>query len=96
MIHFKRKINAKNKQKKDEGDSSEKSSNLFPDNNPITLCLEMIFLICISTFYLKYKYFKHHIISLVVLIIIGVLFFCSDYERFFGENFKSYIIVFII
>ena len=82
-------------QKKDEGDSSEKSSNLFPDNNPITLCLEMIFLICISTFCLKYKYFIHHIISLVVLIIIGVLFFCSDYKQFFGEHFKSYIIFII-
>ena len=92
---FQKEGKGEDKQEKDEGDSSEKSSNLFPDNNPITLCLEMIFLIFISTFCLKYKYFKHHIISLVVLIIIGILFFCSDYERFFGENFKSYIIFII-
>ena len=51
------------------------SNNLFPSNNPIVVCFEMTFLILISKYFLEYKYFKHHIISLIVLILIGLLFF---------------------
>ena len=67
-----------------DDDSSHESNNLFPNNNPITICFEMIFLICISICFLKYKYFKHHIISLIFLILIGIFFFVFSIEFSFN------------
>ena len=68
------------------------SNNLFPSNNPIVVCFEMTFLILISKYFLEYKYFKHHIISLIVLILIGLLFFfCFDIQ-----NFSTKFIILII
>ena len=50
-------------------------SNLFPNEDfMLTINLEMIVLILISICLLKYKYFKHHIISLVFSLISGI--FC--------------------
>ena len=69
------------------------SNNLFPSNNPIVVCFEMIFLILISKYFLEYKYFKHHIISLIVLILIGLLFFfCYDIR----SSFTKFIILIIL
>ena len=69
------------------------SNNLFPSNNPIVVCFEMTFLILISKYFLEYKYFKHHIISLIVLILIGLLFFfCYDIR----SSFTKFIILIIL
>ena len=49
-------------------------SNLFPNEDfMLTINLEMIVLILISICLLKYKYFKHHIISLVFSLIFGII-----------------------
>ena len=64
------------------------SGDNLPNNNPITFSTEMIVLICISTFCLKYKYFKHHIISLIILILIGIPFLV-----FYKFNLESSIIL---
>ena len=77
-----------------DNDPSHKSNNLFPNNNPITICFEMIFLICISISFLKYKYFKHHIISLIILILIGIIFiFYNIFRKYLKEE---YILPFIL
>ena len=69
------------------------SNNLFPSNNPIVVCFEMTFLILISKYFLEYKYFKHHIISLIVLIVIGLLFFfCYDIHN----SLTNFIILIIL
>ena len=47
-------------------------SNLLMFNDLIMLSLEMIFMVCISRSLLKYKYFKHHLISILFFIILGV------------------------
>ena len=77
-----------------DDDSSHESNNLFPSNNPITICFKMIFLICISICFLKYKYFKHHIISLIVLILIGITFFVLN--NVFSFRKRNVIIMFIL
>ena len=43
---------------------------LFQNNNYLTFCCEMVFLIFISAIFLKYKYFIHHKISSIILILI--------------------------
>ena len=48
-------------------------STLFPPNDFEMMSIEMIFLVCISKCLLKYKYFKHHIISIIIFIIIGTI-----------------------
>ena len=73
-------------------DIENQSSNLFPNNNPITLCSEMIFLTCISAIFLKYKYFKHHIISLIVLLLIGIFFVINFIFDELGRRFIIYLI----
>jgi hypothetical protein len=50
-------------------------SHLFPNNYLNLIFTEIIFLIFISAFLLKYKYFKHHIISLIFFLIINVICF---------------------
>ena len=47
-------------------------SNLLMFNDLIMLSLEMIFMVCISRLLLKYKYFKHHLISIFFFIILGI------------------------
>ena len=69
------------------------SNNLFPSNNPIIICFEIIFLICISKWILKYKYFKHHIISLIAFILIGLVFFLA---YFINSSIEIFIAVTIM
>ena len=56
-------------------ESPQISNSLFPNNASITFSTEMIFLVGLSTLFLKYKYFKHHIISLITLLLIGIILF---------------------
>ena len=48
-------------------------SNLLPNHDFIILSVEMVFLALISMFLLKYKYYKHHIISMVLFLIFGIV-----------------------
>ena len=46
----------------------------------------MIFLVCVSVCLLKYKYFKHHIISIIIFIIFGIIcdLILNDYTEING------------
>ena len=68
-------------------DNNSQISQLFPNNNPISFFFEMIFLISISAFLLKYKYFKHHIISLIVLIIVGLIPIIISMNYYFSKKY---------
>ena len=48
-------------------------SNLFPNNDFIIVSFEMFFLIIISILLLKYKFYKHHIISMGIFFIFGII-----------------------
>ena len=48
-------------------------SNLFLVNDFIILSIEISFMAIFSKFLLKYKYFKHHIISIILFIILGII-----------------------
>ena len=48
-------------------------SNLFPNNDSILVSIEMVFLIIISILLLKYKFYKHHIISMGIFFIFGII-----------------------
>ena len=48
-------------------------SNLFPHNDFVLMSIEMIFLVCVSVCLLKYRYFKHNIISLIIFTIFGII-----------------------
>ena len=48
-------------------------SNLLPNHDFIILSVEMVFLVLISMYLLKYKYYKHHIISMVLFLIFGII-----------------------
>ena len=37
------------------------------------LGIEMIIMICISKLLLKYEYFKHHLISIIIFVLIGII-----------------------
>ena len=55
------------------GEITFMNSNLFPnDDFVLTINFEMLVLNSISVCLLKYKYFKHHIISLAISLIFGV------------------------
>ena len=71
--------------------SSQKLNNLFPNNNPITVCFEMILLICLSIFFLKYKYYKHHIISLMALLLIAIFSFVSRFNYYLSQHYSIFI-----
>ena len=68
-------------------------TNLFPTTQFIILSLEMIFLVLISRCLLKYKYYKHHIIAIIIMAICGLisdlLFITSDQynKSFFTDKF---------
>ena len=56
------------------GTFSEKSaevSNPFTKGAFINIGIEMVFLTTVSIFLLKYKYFRHHVISMILFIILG-------------------------
>ena len=71
------------------GKASYVQSNLFPHNDFIIMSIEMIFLICVSICLLKYKYYKHHIISLIIFIIFGIIceIFLENFENMDGTYF---------
>ena len=46
---------------------------LFPNNDFILVSFEMVFLIVISILLLKYKFYKHHIISLGIFFVFGII-----------------------
>ena len=48
-------------------------SNLFYSYDLIILGIEMILMIFVSNWLLKYKYYKHHIISTIVFVIFGII-----------------------
>ena len=48
-------------------------SNLFPNNDFILVSIEMVFLIIVSILLLKYKFFKHHIISMGIFFVFGII-----------------------
>ena len=52
-------------------------TNLFPTNDFITMSFEMICMVVVSIMMLKYKYYKHHIISIIIFIIFGII--CDIY-----------------
>ena len=64
-------------------------SNLFPPNDFQMMSIEMIFLVCVSIWLLKYKYFRHHIISIIIFLIIGIIcdLILDDYEEINGTFF---------
>ena len=47
-------------------------SNLFLVQDFLILSIELIFMAIFSRFLLKYKYFKHHIISIIIFIVLGI------------------------
>ena len=64
-------------------------SNLFPNNDFIIMSIELIFLLLISICLLKYKYFRHHIISLIIFSIFGIIsdILINNYENLNGYFF---------
>ena len=48
-------------------------SNLVPNHDFIILSLEMIFIVLVSMCLLKYRYYKHHIISVILFLIFGII-----------------------
>ena len=68
---------------------------IFTNNNPyinndfIVLGFEVVLLICISIFLLKYRYYKHHIISIIVFVIFGIIsdIALDNYGTFNGNFF---------
>jgi hypothetical protein len=48
-------------------------SNLVPNHDFIILSLEMIFIVLVSMCLLKYRYYKHHIISMILFLIFGII-----------------------
>ena len=64
-------------------------SNLFPNNDFIIMSIELVFLLCISICLLKYKYFRHHIISLIIFTIFGIIsdILINNYENLNGYFF---------
>ena len=75
-------------------------SDLFPSIDFILMGFEMIFMILISIKLLKYKYYKHHIYSTIVLIIFGIIselcletYFKKDSKFFIGQLIKVVVTV---
>ena len=73
------------------GDSSFTQSNLFPPTDFIIMSIEMIFLVFISICLLKYKYYKHHIISIIIFLIIGII--CELILKDDGEINGSFFLI---
>jgi hypothetical protein len=55
------------------GEVSYTDSNLFPNHNFLIQSIEMIFIVVISKLLLKYHYFKHHLISIIILVVFGIV-----------------------
>jgi len=66
-------------------------SNLLMLNDLIMLSLEMIFMVCISRLLLKYQYFKHHLISILFFIILGII--CEIILQNYSNIDKNFILI---
>lgn len=68
-------------------------SNLLPNHDFIILSFEMVFLVIVSKCLLKYKYYKHHIISIVLFLIFGII---SEIilETYNNLNWKRVLVIF--
>ena len=71
-----------------------KSINPFSEGPFLLMGLEMVFLTLFSIFFLKYRYFKHHIIGIILFIICGVC--CDMFLRNYSEIFSFSAIIIII
>ena len=83
-------------------------SNLFCSDDLIIMGFEMILIVFVSKWLLKYKYYKHHIISTIVFVIFGIIselclgnyfqnngyFFLSKFIRIVGASFDGTYICF--
>ena len=80
---------------------SYNDSNLFLVQDFAILSIEMAFMALFSRFLLKYKYFKHHIISIIIFIILGIsceiiIILKSKSAKLISGNVRGYLIVNII
>ena len=48
-------------------------NNIIPSRDFIIMSIEMIIMIFVSIWLLKYKYYKHHIISVIIYMFFGIL-----------------------
>ena len=71
-----------------------KESNLFPEKDFIVMSVEMVVMIFVSRCLLKYKYYKHHIISMIIFLIFGILSEILIGAYIFDDN-KEYLLKFI-
>ena len=67
---------------------------MFPINDFITLSLETIFLVILSILLLNYKYYSHHIISIIIFMIFGIIsdIILNNYENIDGNFFLIHFI----
>ena len=68
-------------------ESSYEPENYYTKREFLKLCLQMIFMNFISIILLKYKYFKHHFISIIVLLIFDII--CDIFLDYYNKNFKN-------
>ena len=76
-------------------------SNLFMVQDFLILSIEMAFMAVFSRCLLKYKYFNHHIISIIIFIILGIsceiiIILKSKSAKLISGNVRGYLIVNII
>ena len=81
--------------KSSKGEMSEASSSYNPiaDYEFLKLGVEMICLIIISKILLKYKYFIHHVISIAIFILIGIIcdIFIDKYEKLRKDGIYNFL-----
>ena len=78
---------------KSEGSEATSSYNPIVDYEFLKLSIEMICLIIISRILLKYKYFIHHLISITIFILIGIIcdIVFDKYEKLRKDGFYNFI-----
>ena len=80
-----------------KGTFSEKSaevSNPFTKGAFINIGIEMVFLTTVSIFLLKYKYFRHHIVSMILFIILGNI--CDYVLNYYSHMFDNGLLMIVI
>ena len=83
-----------------KGEMSEASASYNPiaDYEFLKLSIEMICLIIISKILLNYKYFIHHVISIAIFIVIGIVcdIFIDKYEKLRKDGIYNFLDIFAI
>ena len=83
-----------------KGEMSEASASYNPiaDYEFLKLSIEMICLLIISRILLKYKYFIHHVISITIFIVIGIIcdIFIDKYEKLRKDGIYNFLDIFAI